>query len=179
MTIGLTVAATLVTAGGQMYAADAQAQQMKYQAAVAKENRKLELANVKDARRRGELEQMRHWRRVSQLEGAQRAQMGAMGLDLGFGSPSDILLETAQMGYEDSSTISENTDREVRGYEIRAANYANEAKAAKYGAKTAKTAGYIGAAGTILSGASQLYGQKGVGSGSSVPRSQGFTGPPS
>ncbi len=156
----LAVSAAAVTAGGQMYQASAQSNQAKYQAAVATENRKLELAGRDDARRRGDLEQMKHWRKVSQLEGQQRAQMGAAGLDLGFGSASDLIVETAQMGYEDSSIINENTDKEVRGYEIRAANYANEAKAQKYGAKTAKTAGYIAAAGTVLSSASQIAGKK-------------------
>jgi hypothetical protein len=177
----LTVAATVVTAGGQMYAASAQSEQMKYQAAVATENRKHELAARDDARKRGELEQMRHWRRVSQMQGEQRATMGAAGLDLGFGSPLDIQDETLAMGFEDSTIINQNTDQEVRGYEIRAANYKNEARAAKYGAKTAMTAGYIGAAGTILGAAAQVGKiNASTGGGTPPPRynSQGFTGPP-
>lgn len=160
ISIGLTVAAAAVTAGGQLYSASATSNQEKYKAAVATENRKVELAGRDDAARRGELEQMKHWRKVASLQGEQRAKMGALGLDLGFGSASDILLETSQLGYEDSATIGENTKREVEGYEIRAANYGNEAKAAKYGAKTAKTAGYIAAAGTLLGAASQLSGKR-------------------
>lgn len=152
----LAVTAAVVTAGGQMYQADAASKQGKYAAAVATENRKMELEGRNDARRRGEMDQLRHWRKVSQLQGEQRATMGAAGLDLGFGSPSDILDETAAMGFEDSAIIEENTTKEVRGYEIRAANFANEAKAQKYGAKTAKTAGYISAAGTLLGAASQI-----------------------
>lgn len=178
-----TIAATAITAGGQIYAASAASQQHKYEAAVATENRKHELAARDDARRRGEMEQMRHWRRVSQLQGQQRAEMGALGLDLGFGSALDIQDETLAMGFEDSQIINENVAQEVKGYEIRAANYANQAKASKYAAKTAKTAGYIGAAGTILGGASQAA--RGFASASSgaasTPRyqSQGFVGPPS
>lgn len=185
ISIGLAVAATVVTAGGQLYAADAQAEQAKYASKIATENRKQELAARDDARKRGELEQMRHWRKVSQMQGQQRAEMGAAGLDLGFGSPMDILDETAAMGFEDSTIINQNTDQEVRGYEIRAANYGNEAKAQKMAAKAAKTAGYISAAGTILAGASQVAGKMGgpspAGGGAATSRysSQGFTGPPS
>ena len=152
----LTIGAGLITAGGQMYAADAQSKQMKYEAAVATENRKLELEARNDTRKRGEMEQLRHWRKVAALTGEQRATMGAAGLDLGFGSPMDILDETAALGFEDASIIDENTNREARGYEIRAINYGNQAKGLKYGAKAAKTAGYIQAAGTLLGTASQV-----------------------
>lgn len=176
----LTVAATVVTAGGQIYASQAQAAQAEYAAKVATENRKHELAARDDARKRGEMEQMRHWRRVSQLQGEQRAQMGAAGLDLGFGSPLDIQDETLAMGFEDSTIINQNTDREVLGYEIRAANFKNEARAQRATAKAARTAGYIGAAGTLLGGASQIgkMSAGGVSGGSAVPRSQGYIGPP-
>lgn len=152
----LTVGAGLLTAGGQIYAADAQSKQMKYQASVATENRKLELEARDDTRKRGEMEQLRHWRKVAAMEGEQRATMGAAGLDLGFGSPNDILAETASLGFEDAAIIDENTNREARGYEIRAINYGNEAKSLKYSAKAAKTAGYIQAAGTLLGTASQV-----------------------
>jgi hypothetical protein len=159
VTIGvLAVASTALAAGGQLYAASAQANQAKYAANVATENRKHELAARDDARKRGEMEQMRHWRRVAQMQGQQRAELGAAGLDLGFGSALDIQDETLAMGFEDSTIINENTAKEVKGYEINAANYANQAKAHKMTAKAAKVSGYIGAASTILGGASQLAG---------------------
>lgn len=180
----LTVASAVVTGYGQIYSANAQAAQAKYAAEVATENRKHELAARDDARKRGDMEQMRHWRRVSQLQGEQRATMGALGLDLGFGSPLDIQDETLAMGFEDSTIINQNTDTEVKGYEIRAANYANEARAQRAAGKAAKVSGYIGAAGTLLSSASQIgkmnagTGGGGTGSAPSVPRSsQGFVGP--
>lgn len=161
-----------------MYAADAQSKQMQYEAAVAQENRKLELEARDDARKRGEMEQLRHWRKVAALHGEQRAEMGAAGLDLGFGSPGDILDETMAMGFEEADIISQNTDREARGYEIRAINYANQAKGLKYGAKAAKTAGYIQAAGTLLGTATQVgkmwsapgAGGQSLGGGGSVSR---------
>jgi hypothetical protein len=160
-----------------------QASQAEYTAKVANENRKHELAARDDARKRGEMEQMRHWRRVAQLQGQQRAEMGAAGLDLGFGSPLDIQDETLAMGFEDSTIINENVEKEVKGYEINAANYANQARAAKYAGKAAKISGYIGAAGTILGAASQVgkqFSGGGMGGAPSSPRySQGFTGPPS
>ena len=102
--------------------------------------------------------------------------MAAAGLDLGFGSPGDILAETAAMGFEESAIIEENTNREARGYEIRAINYGNEAKALKYGAKATKTAGYIQAAGTLLGTASQvgkIWATPGSGGGGAAAGSAG------
>lgn len=159
ITIGLTVAAAVVTAGGQMYAADAQAKQYKYMAAVDQQNKALSLKERDDANRRGELEQMRHWRKVAQLQGQQIAEMGAEGLDLGFGTALDIQDETLAMGFEDASILEENKVREARGYEIQAINYGNSAKANKANAKAAKTAGYISAAGTLLGAAAQVSGK--------------------
>jgi hypothetical protein len=159
----LVVAAAVVTAGGQIYSSQAEAAQLNYQAKVANENRKHELNAAADSRKRGELEQMRHWRRVAALQGQQRAEMGAAGLDLGFGSALDIQDETLAMGFEDSTLIEQNTDKEVLGYHIRAANYKNQARAAKAGAKSAKISGYIGAASTLLGAGSQVG--KGMSSG--------------
>lgn len=174
----LVITAAVLTAGGQIYSSQAQASQLNYQAKVANENRKHELNAAADSRKRGELEQMRHWRRVAALQGQQRAEMGAAGLDLGFGSALDIQDETLAMGFEDSEVIDSNTDKEVLGYHINAANYKNQARAAKANAKSAKISGYIGAASTLLSAGSQVAGGgKGMGGGGAVPRSQGYTGP--
>ena len=159
-----------------MYSADAQAKQYKYAAAVDMQNKGLELKARDDANRRGEMESMRHWRKVSQMEGAQRAQMGASMLDLGFGSPADILDETMSMGFEDAAILEENRHKEAQGYEINAVNYGNSAKANKANAKAAKTSGYIAAAGTLLSAASQIGGNLsggGAGGSSSLGTSTG------
>jgi hypothetical protein len=101
---------------------------------------------------------MRHYRKLAQAMGEARVRNAASGLDVSFGSAANLESDIALMGYEDSAIISENTTKEVMGYDINAANYRMEGKAARMRGKAAKKAGYIGAAGTILSSASQGYG---------------------
>lgn len=154
--VTLTVVATTVAVAGTLYSGAAANAQGKYEAAVANENRTHELAARDDAAKRGELAQMRHYRQVSQRLGLQRAQLAASGLDVNFGSAFDIQLDTSMLGQEDAQILAENTRREMQGYEINAANYTMQGRAAKARGKAAQTGSYFQAASTILSGASQL-----------------------
>lgn len=144
-------------AGGALYQADAASEQAKYQARIAEQNAKLEENSRRDAISRGETEQRSHYRRLAQAMGEARVKNAGLGLDTTFGSAANMETDIALIGYEDSATISENVTKEVQGYDINAANYRMQGKAAKMTAKAAKTAGYISAAGTILSAASQGY----------------------
>lgn len=150
------IAATAVTAGGQLYQASAVNQQSKYEQAVANQNATLEERSRRDAISRGEIDQARHYRRLAQALGEARVRNSAAGLDVGFGSAANLEDDISLIGYEDSATLAENTRREVMGYDINAANYRMEGQAARMKGKAAKTAGYFAAGGTILSGASQV-----------------------
>jgi hypothetical protein len=105
---------------------------------------------------------MRHWRQVSQAIGDQRAQQAASGLDPNFGSAADLVGDAMLIGYEDSSTIAQNTVREMRGYEINAANYVMEGRAAKSRGKQALIGSGISAFKTVLGAASQISGMSGA-----------------
>jgi hypothetical protein len=153
--VTLTIAATAVAAIGTGYQALSANAQAGYEADVAQENRKYELAAADDARKRGETEQLRHFRQLSQKLGSQRAALAASGLDVNFGSAGDLQDDTAMLGYEDSAIIAENTAREVKGFEINAANYTNESRAAKARGKAALIGGAISMGSTILGGATQ------------------------
>lgn len=98
---------------------------------------------------------MRHWRQVAQAYGTQRAQQAASGLDVSFGSPADLLGDVYQIGAEDASIISQNTVREMRGYEVNAANYVTQGRAARSRGKAALIGSGIQAFSTILGAASQ------------------------
>lgn len=155
VSIGLAVAAAAVTAGGQIHAGQAANAQGKYAQNVANQNAQLEERSRDDAIARGETEQLRHYRRLSQALGESRVRNSAAGLDVSFGSAANLESDIALMGYEDSATIAENTRREAMGYDINAINYRTQGTAARMQGKAAKTAGYIGAAGTLLGAASQ------------------------
>jgi hypothetical protein len=157
--IALTVASTAVGAYGQIQQGQAINAQSKYEAKVADRNAKLSEAGREDARKRGEREQLNHWRRVSQMMGEQRAQFAAGGLDVNFGTPGAVVEDTMLIGLEDSQILAENTRKEMEGFDIEAANLRDSAKAARMRGKAAKQAGYIGAASTILGGAAQVAGK--------------------
>ncbi len=148
--------AAIITAGGAVYQGQAANEQAKYEQRIANQNAELEERNRRDAISRGETEQVRHYRKLAQAMGEARVRSSAAGLDVGFGSAADLESDIALIGYEDSAAISENTMKEVQGYDINAANYRMEGKAARMRGKAAKTAGYISAAGTLLSSASQI-----------------------
>jgi hypothetical protein len=149
------VAATVITAGSQIYAGAAANAQGKYQAKIANQNAALERENVKDAQGRQAIEQQRHWRKVAAAMGMQRAQAGALGLDTDFGSVGDLQNDTLMIGYEDATTINENYAKEIKGYDINAANYVMEGRAAKARGKAALVSGFMQGASTILGRAAQ------------------------
>lgn len=152
----LAVASTVVTAGSQIYAGQAANAQAKYEGKIADRNAQYERENIKDAQGRRNVEQMRHWRRVSQLMGQQTAEQAGAGLDVNFGTPAEILEDTAMIGAQDSQTINENFAKEVKGYDINAANYTMQGRAARARGKQAVVGSLLGAGGTILGGASQI-----------------------
>lgn len=154
--IPLAIASTAIAAGGQIYGGLSANAASNYEAAVATQNRNLELAARGNALERGEQEQTRHWRRVAQAYGEQAAAQAASGLDVGYGSPADNLADVMMIGYEDSRTISQNTVNEIRGYEMNAANYLMQGRAAKSRGRAALIGAGFGVASTILGGATKV-----------------------
>ena len=149
-----------VSAFGQIQQGQSANAQAKYQTAIANRNAQLEESNRVDAISRGETQQMQHYRKLAQAMGEARVRNSAAGLDVGFGSAANLEGDIALIGYEDSSAISQNTIKEVKGYDINAANYRAEGKASTMKGKAASMAGYVGAASTLLSSASQIAGKK-------------------
>lgn len=158
--IPLAIAATAVTAGGQIYAGNAAKQQGKYEQSIAEMNAAKDRNAATDASNRGQTAQLQRYRALAQSLGSQRAAYAANGVDANFGSALETQLGTAQIGYEDSATLAENTRREMMGYDISAANQVMQGRAARARGNAAKTASLFQAGGTILSGASQVIGMK-------------------
>lgn len=156
--VGAAVVGGLVTGYGQIQQGNYANAMGKYEQKIAERNIKLTEAGREDARRRGEREQLNHWRRVSQAMGEQRAQYAAGNLDVNFGTPAEVVEDTLLIGMEDSSVLAENTKKEMEGFDIEAANYKEAGNAARSRGRAAKTASRFAAAGTILSTASQVAG---------------------
>lgn len=151
----LAIIGTAVATAGAGYSALMANAQARGQVAQAKANQAEANRSAADAMERGNVEQQRHYRKVSQQAGAQRAALAANGLDIGFGSAADLVGDTAMFGEEDASALARNTRNEARGYQIQAANYATEAKSAKLAATGALVKGAFDVGSTIIGGAQQ------------------------
>lgn len=148
----------MIGAGGAVYSGMAANAQGKYEQKIAERNADLEERNRRDAISRSETEQRSHYRKLAQAMGEARVKNAGLGLDVGFGSAADLESDIALIGYEDSATIAENTNKEIQGYDINAANYRSEGKAARARGKAARTSSYFSAASTLLGAASQVAG---------------------
>lgn len=159
MTIAMAAAAigTGMQAYGTYQEGKAESQANKYNAEIMRQK-------AKDAADAGEKEKQRASLESKQLMGRQMAQLAANGVDLTSDSPLEIFQQTAEWGERDRQEISDNTAREIWGYNSQANLY-------DAAAKNAKRAGRIGAFSTILGGSANLlfkagengmFGKKGI-----------------
>lgn len=159
ITTALMIGSTVMGGVGQVQAANAQAASSEYSAKVAEMNATIADRAAKDALERGADEERKQRTQTSQLMGQQRANMAANGVDLSFGSPLDLMVDTAKMGELDALTIRRNTAREERDIRQQASNYRTEASMSRSAASGALSGGYLGAVGTVLGGGAKAYGQ--------------------
>jgi len=155
----LTAASTLVGAAGQKQQADASAAASNYNSKVQDMNATLSERRARDALERGKLEEQQKRNEVAQISGRQKAGMAANGVDLSFGSPLDVLVDTATMGELDALTIRSNSAREAYDYRVQAVNGRADANLSRMNASATKKGGNLAAFGTLLSGAGKAYGQ--------------------
>ena len=136
---------------------NAAAASANYNAKVAEMNAKIADENARDALERGKLEEQRKRQEVAAITGRKKAAMGANGVDIGFGSPLDDLVDTAMLGEIDALTIRSNAAREAYGYKVDAVNGRADAALSRANAKSAKVGGYLSAVGTVLGGGADVY----------------------
>lgn len=153
----LTIGATALGAAGQVQSAQASAAASKYNAQIGEMNAVLSERRAKDAIERGAREEQRKRQEVAGIRGKQVAAMAANGVDLSFGSPLDVIVDTAVLGELDALTIRTSAAREAYDYRVDAVNKRAGAEMARAQAKSAITAGYLSAGGTVLTGAGKAY----------------------
>ena len=152
----LTIAAAAVTIGGQVTQGVGASRQASYQAAIAKQNRAYSIEKSRDAITRGEDELKVYQRKAGQTMGEQRASMAANGIELGYGSPVDVMGDAAVNAEEDSRNIVGNYQRERQGYLIDASTYLAQRQAAKAAKRGAIISTAFNVMGTALGAASQV-----------------------
>lgn len=109
--VALTLGSAVLGAAGQIQQGQAAAAASNYNAQVADMNAKLSERRARDAIERGQLDEQRKRQEVAQIQGQQRAAMAANGVDLSFGSPLNIIVDTATMGEIDALTIRSSAAR--------------------------------------------------------------------
>lgn len=150
----LMVASTAMGAIGAVRQAQAQAGAMRYNAQIAEQN--AQIANAQGAAA-AEAQQREAQRRI----GSAIASYGASGVDVGTGSPVDVLADSARQSALDNLTVKYN-------YKLRAQGYLNQAELDRTGASNAVQAGYMNATSALLRGGAQAYDMR-PGGGTSIP----------
>lgn len=151
----MTAAMALMAVGTGMQAYGTY-QEGKAESKANQYNAEIMRQQAKDAVAAGEKEKQKAALQNKQLLGRQMAQLAANGVDLTSDSPLEIFQQTAEWGERDRQEISDNTAREVWGFNSQASLY-------DAAAKNAKRAGKIGAFSTLLNGAGNLLFMNGVG----------------
>lgn len=152
----LTIAAisAAAAAGTGAYSAVAAGQNAKD---TADYNAKVAENAAKDAEQRGAIAAAEQDQKTRQMIARQNATMSSNGLDTSTGSPLDILTDTAGMGKLDSLRILNNAQRQAAGLQ-------SQADLDVFKGNASQTAGYFGAAGSILGGMGSVvnsyYGSK-------------------
>jgi hypothetical protein len=149
--LAATVASGVMAAGGAIKQGQAAKQQANYQSAVDRNNATIAGWQADDATKRGQIEEQRQRLATSRLAGAQRAGMASNGIEIGSGSPLDVLTDTAMLGELDALTIRSNAEREAYGARVQGSNLMAQSSLTRMAGRNAQQASYISAGGSLLS----------------------------
>lgn len=127
LSMGSTLLGGLLGAKGSYDSAKASKHAYAIQASIARQNALIAGQQADIALQNGRTAEGNVRLRTAQVFGAQRAAMAANGVDLGEGSPNEVLTTTAFMGERDALTVRDNANRDAWGYRVRATDASNNA----------------------------------------------------
>jgi hypothetical protein len=154
--LGATAASTLVSAIGGIGQGSAAARTGRYQAQVARNNAQIAQQNAEYASQAGETTAQAQDLKARSALGSIKAAQSASGLSVDSPSLQDAYEGSAQVYRLDTANIVQNAALRARSYEAKGTEYLAEAALDERKAGDAQTAGYLGAAGSLLSGASSF-----------------------
>ncbi len=155
----LMVGGTLLSGAGQISSANANAKAAKYNAEVQRQNAQLADRQAKNVLDAGTREEQKQKAMTTQLMAKQQAAQAANGVDVTFGSPLDLMVDTAKQGAVDALTIRTNAYRNYDDTRNQAVSYRNQGSLYDMEARNSRTAGVLNAFGTTLSGLGTAYGK--------------------
>lgn len=165
-----------VSAYGQASAGEASASMYAYKAGIAKINAQIARQNADYARATGEVEAQQSGMQTRYQIGQTEATQAKSGLDVNRGSAELVRESEAEVGQENEAIIRSNAARRAYGYEVEAVKDTAEGTLDQMASSQSRQAGYIAAAGSIISGASSVaskWTQYGTAFGSGNPTSPG------
>ena len=125
-------------------------------ARVASLNANLINDRIADERIRAEDENRRQGLEAARVIGQQTVGAAAGGLDIGFGSPLQALLASADAAGRDAAHIMDNSARNIRDLRQEQANYRTSARSSRAQASGLRRGGYLQAGGAILGAGSDF-----------------------
>lgn len=154
MGIGASAAGAIMSAGSAYQQAQGQRSALQYQASVARMNAGLAGDQASDAIRNGQTAEGIQDLRTGQMLGTQRAAMAANGVDLGEGSPNEVLATTKYMGTRDALQIHDNAIMQAWGYRTQQQNFLTDANREENEASAISP--WMAAGTSLLTGASKV-----------------------
>lgn len=156
VSLGATVLSTGVSLVGGIQQASAASDAAKYQAQVARNNQIISEQNAQYAISAAEAKAQAEDLKQRALLGSIEAAQGASGI--AFDSPSleQIRESQAQVGRLSTRTVYNEGQLVALGQKQRASQYGSDAELTSARSSSARTAGYIGAGTSLLSGASSF-----------------------
>lgn len=127
-----------------------------YKAAVARANAQIAQQNADYARAAGEVEAQQAGMKVRYQIGQTKAIQGASGLDVSSGSAAAVRTSEKEIGDENVAIIRNNAAKQAYGFEVQAMNFNAQGTLDTMAGAQAQEAGYIGAASSIVGGASSV-----------------------
>lgn len=153
----LMVGGGLLSGAGQIASANAQSKAARYNAEVQRNNAMLAERQAKNVLEAGAREEQKQKALTQQLMAKQQAAMAANGVDVSFGTPLDLMVDTAKQGAIDALTIKTNTYRNYDDVRNQAVSARNQAALYDMEAKNSRTAGILSAFGSMASSFGNAY----------------------
>lgn len=146
------VASTALSAGSAIQQGQAASDAAAFNAEVSQQNAVLADRRAKDALERGQIEEEKAKRQSTIQQKQQEASFSASNLDLGYGSPLDVLVATATAGEMEAATVRANAEREVEDFQVQGTNSRNNARLNRMSSRNAKSAGIFNAGAAAVNG---------------------------
>lgn len=151
----LTAASIGMQALGSIQQGNAAASSANYNARIQENNAKIAEQNSRFAAEQGAANAGVEQQKTRAQVGAIKAAQAANGVDVNSGSSVDVRSSAASLGMLNAITIRSNAARHAYGYQTEAASDRGQAALDRQQAKYAKTAGYVGAASSLIGGAAK------------------------